>query len=651
MSFTYPMGLLGLIGIPVLIILYIIKSHYAEQTVASVYLWQLSERFLKKKKRLRFGGLLCLLLEILAVAAISLTVAGPVFTLPDAAQDYCFVLDASGSMTATVPGADGDAASRFEVGKTRIRDIIREAKDGSTYSLIVAGESTYEAYEALDDRDTALALLDQLSCSWSTGSYADALSVAQGYCTADHSPVVYLVTDRDCETENIQLINVSDSTENYALASYTWSRVANEGALPTLVASGEVISYDRDADITVELYVDDALQGSTTVSAVAGEPTAFELNAAAGTESFSDIRLVITNTDSQPADNVGVLYSRGETENNKTLLVSDAPAYLEFMLRASGKTAVDTVTTGKYSQNKENYTGYGLYIFDSFTDPDKLPEELPQNATIWFFDLQKSIPGTGFGFREQVVAEGTIGGSGDSSSEGETGAELENRFEPTYTTSTASFARKLLSGVREQTVSVKKYARYVPNRTFTTLLYQESDSLIFVGNNENGDRQVVFAFDLHDSDLPLGTDFLILMDNLLEYSFPTVLEQTLYTVGDEMTVNVPAGCTDLLLQAPSGKISYPDFSESVSTGSLTEAGTYTLTATVGGVDQTYRLFVRMPEGESYGVPQEGTLSIERQSDSTVTDGFYDKLIVYFIILAIAFVLDWGVYCYEQYQLR
>ena len=47
MSFLYPLGLLGLIGIPILIIIYIIKTKYTEQTVASTYLWLLSERFLK----------------------------------------------------------------------------------------------------------------------------------------------------------------------------------------------------------------------------------------------------------------------------------------------------------------------------------------------------------------------------------------------------------------------------------------------------------------------------------------------------------------------------------------------------------------------------------------------------------------------------
>ena len=50
MSFHYPLGLLGLIGIPIVILIYIIKNKHTEQIVASNYLWHLSEKFLTKKK-------------------------------------------------------------------------------------------------------------------------------------------------------------------------------------------------------------------------------------------------------------------------------------------------------------------------------------------------------------------------------------------------------------------------------------------------------------------------------------------------------------------------------------------------------------------------------------------------------------------------
>ena len=110
MTLTYPLGLLGLIAIPIIIVIYIIRSKYTEQTVPSTYIWHLSDKFLKRRNPLSaITGLISLILQILIVTAISLAIARPVFTLPGAAKDYCFVLDASGSMNM----AEG-RESRFE---------------------------------------------------------------------------------------------------------------------------------------------------------------------------------------------------------------------------------------------------------------------------------------------------------------------------------------------------------------------------------------------------------------------------------------------------------------------------------------------------------------------------------------------------------
>ena len=52
MSFLQPLGFLALLAIPVLVVIYIIKSKYTEQVIPSTYLWELSERFLKRKNPL-----------------------------------------------------------------------------------------------------------------------------------------------------------------------------------------------------------------------------------------------------------------------------------------------------------------------------------------------------------------------------------------------------------------------------------------------------------------------------------------------------------------------------------------------------------------------------------------------------------------------
>ena len=49
MSFMNPSGLWLLLGIPVLIILYLIKAQHEDRPVSSTYIWKLSSRFMKKR--------------------------------------------------------------------------------------------------------------------------------------------------------------------------------------------------------------------------------------------------------------------------------------------------------------------------------------------------------------------------------------------------------------------------------------------------------------------------------------------------------------------------------------------------------------------------------------------------------------------------
>lgn len=124
MSFMYPLGLLGLIGIPVLILIYIIKNKYTEQVVSSTYLWNLSEKFLKKRLPInKLVGIISLILQILAVLFISVAVSRPVFIISDSANDYCFVLDCSGSMNMQENGR-----TRLEAAKSEIAEVIDESK-------------------------------------------------------------------------------------------------------------------------------------------------------------------------------------------------------------------------------------------------------------------------------------------------------------------------------------------------------------------------------------------------------------------------------------------------------------------------------------------------------------------------------------------
>ena len=175
MSFLHPLGLLGLIAIPVIVAIYIIQSKYTEQTVPSTFIWTLSDKFLKKRNPLSgITGIISLILQILTVAVISLAIARPVFVLPGAAKEYCFVLDSSSSMLTT----DGKE-TRFDIAKDEIIDVINDSKNGSTYSLISVSDEAVTVFESVKSKKSAKEYVESLTADHTAMKKADALAAAQ----------------------------------------------------------------------------------------------------------------------------------------------------------------------------------------------------------------------------------------------------------------------------------------------------------------------------------------------------------------------------------------------------------------------------------------------------------------------------------------
>ena len=91
MTFLNPAGLWLLLGIPLVILLYILKPPVKEKAVSSTFLWKLSEKFMKKKSPFRrFRRIFLLILQIVTVLTLSLIAAKPVFLRKDC-TDYILI--------------------------------------------------------------------------------------------------------------------------------------------------------------------------------------------------------------------------------------------------------------------------------------------------------------------------------------------------------------------------------------------------------------------------------------------------------------------------------------------------------------------------------------------------------------------------------
>lgn len=625
MTFLYPLGLLGLIGVPILILIYIIKNKYTEQTISSTYIWTYSERFLKKRKRLpKIAGLISLILQLLAIVIISVAIAHPVLIFPNAAYEYCFIIDASGSMN-----IQNGSNTRFEIGKDKIQQLIEDSVDGGVYTLICVGDtSTNVVFEREDSKKKALEKLQEISVSYGSADTTDALMTAQGYFNENPAAKTFFITDHDyVRHDNVQIINVAGSEENYALsgAGYT----IKNGVLTATVS---VLSHLNDAQLDIQLFVDDSetpvMTNKESVTANEALTSIFEVELG----DFRMLRFVIANADSLALDNEITVYNAVSENAYTTLIVSQTPFFFQSVMEAVGNSKVATITPEKYEQALSGMdtslpaTGYSLYVFDSYTPP-----AMPVDGSVWLINQSKNMSESGFSVQGEVLLDEAV--------------PLE------LTTSTSSVTQKLINNVRGEDVYVFKYIKYGIYSNFTTLYSYNKQPLIFAGTNSIGNREVVFAFSLHDSNFPLLADFIPVMKNLITYSFPNVIEKVNYTCGDTLEINVPSNCTDIKVETPMGNTEYPVSGIAANELILDEPGVYTITLTVGETLRKYRVYCEMPAGESDALTSEHDFSLQGEAGEGGRDGVYDDLIIFMAFLAVFITVDWMVYCYDKYQLR
>lgn len=660
MSFLYPLGLLALLAIPVLILIYIIKNRYTEQTVTSTYLWELSEKFLRRRIPInKLTGIISLILQILAVVLIALIVAHPILSIPGGANEYCFILDASGSMNIQMNGS-----TRFEEGKKRIAEIIDGSMNGSTYTLICVGDTVYKS-TTFSDKELALETLygESFEVSYSNANPNEAITLANAYYSEHPAAVVYLVTDRTYETmEHVEPINVLGGDKNYSV-----SDVKGVTAGADLTIEGNVTSYGSDVEkITLNVYfsegVDETtgemqyrLDGAYDITAeegniISGEEVHFELKFA-GMAGYEAFKLTIVQTDALALDNEVIVYNVHHENFDKTLviygktediqhnqMVYKEPNFLLWGLRAAGNNQIVTVTDEEYASNAKYRSGYGLYIFNDCPTVDDngqfIQLEMPTDGAVWIINPQNAFAGSNITVQNETVAKSPA----------------------QFSKSTNSSVKKMLEGVAQKEFELNKYIKLGINGTFTELVRCDGNPLLLTGVNANGNREVVFAFGLSASaDFTLHADFTTILAHLLSYSFPEVLEETSYYCGDTLQINVVSGCTGIRIDPPSGgDPSYPETTNiAVAEHLLTETGIYTVTLIMKEGERTFYVYSSLPKEERVlTVVEQAPFTLNKpEGTAEKLPGIIDNLLIIFIILAVVAVADYGVYCYEQYQLR
>lgn len=551
MSLLQPLGLLGLIGVPIIIIIYIIKSRYVKKPVASTFIWKRSLKYVKRKIPLSLILSLLLILQILTVVAASLAISRPTVK-PFKSNEQIIILDASASMQTVLEGK-----TRFEVAKETILSEADGVGSNSGISVILAGAKAESIIERSTNKIDIVYKLENITCTDGDSDIDGALELASKIQEQNAGATIKLITDKDFESaENLEVVNIARAGEyNVSILGVT-DEVLLTGHYQF---TAEVVSYGRGATCAIGIYVDGKFMGSkninlpnTNMNEGGSVKVVFSPNAVVElgendvlipidfVEKYNEVKIVIDGKDGIQADNTFYLYSLTKT-SPKILFVSskfkvdtngnvdpNKPTSLSIALASNGfvtKGEDMFLSVDQVLASEKTFSGYDLYIFECVEPPEG--EDFPTDGAVWLFNPSK-IP--------EVVSGVEI--LYDDEQSGDYTMMLASQSQTnTYTTITNNL---------DCQIGLGRYKPMVHSGNFEKIFSCDSNQPAIIAGSSGGVRMVITNFDFNHSEWPYKvTDYIILMSNLMSYSLPNALPSRDFEIGQTVQFNAPAGANKL----------------------------------------------------------------------------------------------------------
>jgi hypothetical protein len=531
-SFATPLALLGLVFVPAVVAMYLLKLRRTETVIPSTLLWhrlaadtEANAPWQKLRRSLLF------LVQLLLVVALAVLAARPFVERPAGlARDLVLIIDTSASMAATDVGPD-----RLSAAKEAALDALRDLPSGGKVSVIEAGRTARIVASGTSDAGRIRGAIDGIRPTVSRGDLGDALALAQQLAVQSGDAEVLVATDAALAVPPtttvdapIKVLRVGDAkgSRNQAIVALA-IRSASSGVSNSAFIS--IANFDLElATRQVEVWGDDRLIESKTVTI---EPQAKadvvidNIGDAEHPVSVVDVRLTAPESstgrpDLLASDDRAWAIVPPARERN-ILIVGRGDPYLEAALSYLPNARLFGLTPDQYPAGavRTDGTEWDLIVFESF-----LPATLPSEPV-----LAIAPPRT--------------------SPLGEVTGTLKNPGVATLGTDEPILRYVDLSTVHiaeAQKLELPAWARSViPGPKGAPLLYSGTRA---------GIPSAVLAFEPRQSDLPLQVAFPILLANLTGELFGgSAAPTTAVKPGDPVVLTIPSGAAGLRVMAPDGR--------------------------------------------------------------------------------------------------
>jgi Ca-activated chloride channel family protein len=530
MPFSSPLALLGLLFVPAVVAMYLLRLRRTETLVPSTLLWQRLAADVEANapwQRLRRS--LLFLLQLLLVAVLALLAARPFIERPAGlARDIVLIVDTSASMSATDVAPDRLAAAR-----SAALEALKDLPAGGKVSVIEAGRTARIVATGTSDLGRVRQAIESIRPSASRGDLGDALALAQQLAVQSGDAEVLVATDAALAVPPsthvdapIRVLRVGDpkGSRNQAIVALA-VRTA-----PSAVSRSVFISIANldleSAKRRVEVWGDDRLVEARAVTVDAQSRADVIVDDVPADVGVIDVRLVAADEatsgerpDLLATDDRAWAIVPPDRDRN-ILIVGEGDPYLETALTYLPHSRLFGLKPADYPAGavRTDGTQWDLIIFEG-----TLPDTLPSTPILAIAPPKTS----GLGEVTGPVKNPAIGSLGTD--------EPILRYVDLSTTHIAS-AQGLVLPAWARTV--------IPGPKGAPLLYSGIRA---------GLPTAVLAFAPRESDLPLQVGFPILIANLTgELLGGSSAPAAAIKPGDPVTLPVPNGATSLHVARPDG---------------------------------------------------------------------------------------------------
>jgi hypothetical protein len=342
-SFLFPIAALGLLTLPIILILHLLRNRRQQLPIPSLELW----RGLQQKKH---GALprsiplsLMLMLQLFIATVLTLALAQPVFSfLLNQPRQLIFILDTTTSMMAEDGSPNPGQNRRFDMARQVIQEQLQALSDQDTFAVIgLNSQPEILLSGSAEQRTQALLALDNLVPGATGLDLPAALTLANGLVDLNRLNQIIILTDGNYTIEANALPPILAPVEWQIIPASRRPSASSNQALLNVSARmwpdgrhrlfARVINYsDETVARTMRVLIGERLFAETTVQL---EPQAETARAWTLPESAETAAVEIVEPDALPLDNRAELLLL-DTARYRVLLVSETPATLARALEA-----------------------------------------------------------------------------------------------------------------------------------------------------------------------------------------------------------------------------------------------------------------------------------------------------------------------------